>query len=869
MLRALQELSWTGPVLLASQEACFVRQRVVELAGKGEVSVSAEAVPEPPAPVTLPEQDAKQDRPRFESQWIVTEDRALAQLPPLQRETPPLPPLDRGQIKAERDRVGSSVVRGQWPWLRRRLRQALNPLNQRNRQPIDFEHLGQQLATGTVPGVWPRRRLERWPGGMTLLLDERPLLGVLQGEFDHLASRLRRSIGSRSVRLLHRKLDSDVLPRTPGPAPLLVVTDLAGLSPDTLRWFKEQARNQSAPVVLCPEPGPCIAVEQIALGPRAPADQGALTPLLALIDAFGYVDDRLLKALVEDQCPGRSSWRHLLALLRNPMIEHFHGDHGFGITECRSELRAASPDAAGLPAARIARAMQLMQRLHGLEGATNYYSGMLRCASRYLCALPALSRQLDLADHYFLQQAEAKLRDTPDPALALRVLRALRSQAPLREKDRYAQLMERAVAVTELEWDAAPPQSVPRRAHVLRAIGSQLSVSPDADGPLRRAVLARDLQLPERGASVSAVLGRERRVVYLRDQGSHAIDGGEHSHLGLVAGERLIQLTRIQRPSWAVGWGRDLQGAYVLAPSPLGKPHRFRIHEREGEHPISPLFPADTQEVLEALPSGPWANLAIGIDRFGLFTSIEVKGATQRLRWIEPGSFQMGSEPNDMAAFDDEKPRHEVRISRGFWLANTVCSQAFWMAVAGGRNPSHFVGKNRPVERVSIRDVNMRFLTRLGGLLDMKPHLDRPNPRRAPRFESNQLALDLPSEAEWEYSCRAGTISPFSFGNHPNTMDAFGLFESLNTVEVASMPPNPWGLYGMHGNVWEWCRDGMRRYGTLSMTDPEGPESDRRAVRGGSWADLTEDARSARRFWSLDNSHHSDLGFRWCMRPIS
>lgn len=82
LLRALQELSWTGPVLLASQEACFVRQRVVELAGKGEVSVSAEAVPEPPAPVTLPEQDAKQDRPRFESQWIVTEDRALAQLPP-------------------------------------------------------------------------------------------------------------------------------------------------------------------------------------------------------------------------------------------------------------------------------------------------------------------------------------------------------------------------------------------------------------------------------------------------------------------------------------------------------------------------------------------------------------------------------------------------------------------------------------------------------------------------------------------------------------------------------------------------------------------------------------------------------------------
>lgn len=137
-----------------------------------------------------------------------------------------------------------------------------------------------------------------------------------------------------------------------------------------------------------------------------------------------------------------------------------------------------------------------------------------------------------------------------------------------------------------------------------------------------------------------------------------------------------------------------------------------------------------------------------GSDRFGLWSEIAIESSQgepviQCLRWIPPGRFWMGSPKDEPERWDDEGPQHRVTISQGFWLFDTACTQVLWQAVMGS-NPSAFKGADRPVETVSWNDCQ-DFLKRLNERL---PGLD----------------LSLPTEAQWEYACRAGTTTPFSFG---------------------------------------------------------------------------------------------------------
>ncbi len=133
-----------------------------------------------------------------------------------------------------------------------------------------------------------------------------------------------------------------------------------------------------------------------------------------------------------------------------------------------------------------------------------------------------------------------------------------------------------------------------------------------------------------------------------------------------------------------------------------------------------------------------WAS-AWGQDQYGPWVTLCVDKVEQRLRWMPPGRFWMGSPDDDREAFDREKPRHQVRLTRGFWLFDTPCTQALWQAVVG-QNPSRFEGVNRPVERVSWEDCQ-EFMGKLN------KHF-------------SGLDLRLPTEAEWEYACRAGTETP-------------------------------------------------------------------------------------------------------------
>jgi formylglycine-generating enzyme required for sulfatase activity len=289
-----------------------------------------------------------------------------------------------------------------------------------------------------------------------------------------------------------------------------------------------------------------------------------------------------------------------------------------------------------------------------------------------------------------------------------------------------------------------------------------------------------------------------------------------------------------------------------------------------------------------------WAS-GWGEDRYGEWLALTLGEATQRMRWIRPGRFLMGSPQDEPGRFGKgdrepgrfgssqfefryEGPRHEVRLSRGYWLFDTPVTQALWVAVMGS-NPSRFVDPKRPVERVSWDDA-IEFLARINARI---PDLD----------------LVLPTEAQWEYGCRAGTETATYAGpleilglrNAPildaiawyggnsgvgfeleNGHDSWGWREQqywhnrAGTHPVALKRPNAWGLYDMLGNVWEWCADDLRKYGSDAVNDPVGSlDSTERGLRGGSWNDYADAVCAASRDANERVDRYDDLGFR-CAR---
>lgn len=221
--------------------------------------------------------------------------------------------------------------------------------------------------------------------------------------------------------------------------------------------------------------------------------------------------------------------------------------------------------------------------------------------------------------------------------------------------------------------------------------------------------------------------------------------------------------------------------------------------------------------------------------------------------WIPGGSFVMGS-PEGEPGRDptDEGPRTQVELTEGFWLSQTEVTQAQWKAVMG-TDPagdylegSYGVGPDVPVYRVSWNEA-MEFCSRLA--------------------EKTGLNVTLPTEAQWEFACRAGTSTAFSFGDSA-LMDEFA-WHSANTTEmkaqrVKTKKPNPWGLYDMHGNVAEWCRDWyVPELPGGEVIDPTGPEEGKfRSMRGGSWYYGFELLRSAARAAYHPNGRRGTIGFR-------
>ena len=226
---------------------------------------------------------------------------------------------------------------------------------------------------------------------------------------------------------------------------------------------------------------------------------------------------------------------------------------------------------------------------------------------------------------------------------------------------------------------------------------------------------------------------------------------------------------------------------------------------------------------------------------------------------VRPGTFMMGSPESEPGRNDDEV-LHRVTISRLFYMGQHEVTQAEWTRVMGS-NPSHFGSCERcPVENVDFYQVNA-FLSRLNA-------------------GTSSMRLRLPTEAEWEYACRAGTSSPFNVGARITTAQAnidnryaLGSEDGAayeKTLPVGKFPPNAWGLYDMHGNVWEWTNDRYGPYNPRLDTDPRGADiGGTRVIRGGSWRFDANSARCGLRYTHAPQDSGFSLGFRVVAEPTA
>ena len=306
--------------------------------------------------------------------------------------------------------------------------------------------------------------------------------------------------------------------------------------------------------------------------------------------------------------------------------------------------------------------------------------------------------------------------------------------------------------------------------------------------------------------------------------------------LHVDTGTEQITIRSTHKPDWAESIGRDQHGLFVEC-----------VLNEQLQTVYYPEWGGDLQR-----------------DEYGVYSDLTVRGVVQRMRWITPGRFMMGSPETDKERKSNED-YHEVILTQGYWLADTVCTQELWKALMGN-NPAYYNGNVlNPVEGVSWL-----------AAYEFLQVLQRVIPSSRPR---------LPTEAEWEYACRAGTTTPFSFGgnidsdqvNYDGTEPYAGAQKSgyrERPVAVKSLPINLWGLYEMHGNVWEWCSDeyqsNLRGQSATDLLIVESLESlsrsdATRVVRGGSWINSGRYCRSASRRRSRAVNGSWNRSFRFAL----
>lgn len=293
-------------------------------------------------------------------------------------------------------------------------------------------------------------------------------------------------------------------------------------------------------------------------------------------------------------------------------------------------------------------------------------------------------------------------------------------------------------------------------------------------------------------------------------------------------------------------------------------------------------FSAGATSLVQRMPFAADAHAVFF--RIRKLNDMTVPGTDLEMVWIEPGTFTMGSPSNERDRDSDEAPKTQVTISQGFWIGKyevTVDQIRAYLFDGGKKNGIDFSDLDCPIENNSDFALSGNRFGQSGnqpmveiswiGAQGFCEWLTQKE-RVAGRLPEGYV-YRLPTEAQWEYACRAGTTTRFSYGDDPGygQLDDHAWYSNnsnLTTHSVGQKLPNPWGLHDMHGNVWEWCFDWyLSSYPGGNVTDPLGRSSGSyRVRRGGSWGDDAGDCRSAYRGIAPDDAYYF-LGFRVALAP--
>ena len=426
----------------------------------------------------------------------------------------------------------------------------------------------------------------------------------------------------------------------------------------------------------------------------------------------------------------------------------------------------------------------------------------------------------------------------------------------------------------------------------------------DLHAAIRSHALDRDGALAALFQAADGLAAAHKARIHHRDVKPENIllDGEGHAKLGdfdlarlpgsLAGGTRVVASVRYGAPElvWAAGTADHRADIYGLAMTalycllgvepdddPLADPVRIL-------DPLGPALaavirrgiarrPADRWESVDAfcvalrgalgappsrpLPTGPTPSAPPPTGAFSILEG----AAALRFASIPGGTFQMGG-----TVHGDEQPVHAVTVSP-FAMCTTAVTQAAWTAVMGA-NPSRFKGDDRPVENVSWREA-IDFCNALSKRLGRVPVYTRAGDEVT--WDRAADGARLPTEAEWEYACRAGTTTAWWCGDDESLLGGVAWYKANaggETHTVSQKRPNPWGLYDVHGNVWEWCWDWKGTYAAGPATDPAGaPRGVGRVLRGGSCWGGPGGCRSAFRGRNLPDFRDGNLGFRVVLPP--
>ena len=733
------------------------------------------------------------------------------------------------------------------PALRRRLTSEVPS------REVDIEALAERWSQGRIVGEIPFRPLAAWSPSIVVLVDRSRRLIPFWKDQDRLVRRLRRRLGETAIREI-RYFENCGFPWRAGRhryrwpliesgVPVLLLGDLGflGRSSDRAMWrsvgeWLQRTGQPRVALLTCPanrwdprgvrcwdavEWERPLGAPRLGDGPGETLRRSRAERLLALPAFASRIEPGLLRAMRRllpadeaDAGTEADAWSH-------PELAGDFSPAG----DLRAKLRRRLQ-------ARFAAETEIVKR------------GAVAALRSFRAALP---EEIWLDEVLGLDAAG----DLPDGILKPEEIEAARA-------------MWRRVARTVGEESASAGATLPIKGFVRRSLGDrqprELLSDPRLQPILWRAWEASHDGEPPLWAGVGPeVLGGERGPVRRFEAWQiggelRLVLGSEHPGAGspIVLFESSLKEIALH--------GEDERFATAY---PLAKTTVIPLPESS-----SLVLRTDrSHAVLRRVARPQWAS-SMGRDRFGLWASFEVDGIVQRMRYIPPGRFFMGSPEDEPGRWGDEGPRHLETISEGFWLAETPCTQALWETVTG-ENPSEYPSADRPVEQVSWEDCRKFFET-----------LEERVPGLAARF---------PSEAEWEYACRAGTetatyAGPIEIlgahnapilddiawygGNSGKDFDLAKGYDSsgwdekqyehtmAGTRPVAQRDPNTWGLYDMLGNVYEWCEDLWR---PNYDAKPQGPP---RVHRGGSWNADARSGRAACRFHGVPGFRWYSLGFR-------